>query len=135
MDTEHQLKSKLVWSMFQEYEIKTKMVQEHWLQLKMTFLFFLLGWANFWWQWTKNWWGEGEWANFWLVGGLPHPPSRKHPVKTLPTGLYIQWRGSAHITYIMCRSAHLTSARFKYLVCHRYIWYIFSLACSVSLIQ
>ena len=41
MNTEHHLKSKLAWSVFQEHEIKTKMVQEQWLQLKMTFLFFI----------------------------------------------------------------------------------------------
>ena len=36
MNTEHQLKSKLAWLVCQE--IKTKMVQEQWLKLKMTFL-------------------------------------------------------------------------------------------------
>ena len=42
-----------------EYEIKTKMVQEKWLQLKMTFLFFIgLNWLLV---------GREEWANFWLV--------------------------------------------------------------------
>ena len=59
VNTEHQLKSKLAWSVFQEYEIKTKMVQEQWLQLKMTFLFFIgLNWLLV---------GREEWANFWLV--------------------------------------------------------------------
>ena len=32
-------------------------------------------------------------------------------------------------------SGHLTSARFQHFVCHRYIWYIFLLVCSVFLIQ
>ena len=41
VNTEHQLKSNLAWSVFQKkFEIKTKMVQEQQLQLKMTFLFF-----------------------------------------------------------------------------------------------
>ena len=43
-----------------EYEIKTKMVQEQWLQLKMTFLLGSI--------------------DFWLVGELPHLPSRENPV-------------------------------------------------------
>ena len=38
---------------------------------------FLLGWIDFWWEGIKIWLGGGEWANFWLVGGLPHPPSRE----------------------------------------------------------
>ena len=36
LDTEHQLKSKLAWLVC--HEIKTKMVQEQWVQLKMMFL-------------------------------------------------------------------------------------------------
>ena len=47
-----------------EYEIKTKMVQEQWLQLKM----FLLGRIYFWWKGIKIWLGGGEWANFLLLG-------------------------------------------------------------------
>ena len=46
-----------------EYKIKTKMVQEQWLQLKMMFLFFW-SWTDFWWEGIKIWWGVGEWANF-----------------------------------------------------------------------
>ena len=38
MNTEHQLKSKLAWSVSEEYEIEAKMVQEQWLKLKMMFL-------------------------------------------------------------------------------------------------
>ena len=114
-----------------EYEVKTKMVQEQWLQLKR----FLLGWIDFRWERIKIWWWGGEWANFLLVGWLPHPPSRENPVQTLPTGFYIQWRSSVHITYIMSQSGHLTSARFEHFVCHRYIWCIFSLVCSVFVLQ
>ena len=54
-----------------EYEIKTKMVQEQWLQLKVTFLLgYNLG--NF-----SRW---GGWKNFWLVGETPPiTPSRENP--------------------------------------------------------
>ena len=39
MNTEHQIKLKLAWPVCPKgYEIKTKMVQEQWLQVKMTFL-------------------------------------------------------------------------------------------------
>ena len=41
VNTEHQLKSKLAWSVSQKsMKLKPKMVQEQWLQLKMTVLFF-----------------------------------------------------------------------------------------------
>ena len=83
---------------------------------------FLLGWIDFWWKGMKIWWGGGEWANFWFVGGLPHPPSRKNPVSTLSTCFYIQRRSFMHIPYIMCQSGQLTSARFHHFVCHRYIY-------------
>ena len=93
-----------------DYEIKTKMVQEQWLQLKMSFLFF------YWIELTFV--GRGEWANFWLVRGThPIPTGRKtlyiyiyityithiiHIIHihiyiykgTLPTDFYIQWRSS-----------------------------------------
>ena len=36
-----------------------------------------MGWIDFWWEEIKIWWGEGEWANFWLVVGFPHPPVGK----------------------------------------------------------
>ena len=51
---------------------------------------FLLGWIDFQWEGIKIWWGGSEWANFLLVGGLPHPSSRENPVQTLPPGFYIQ---------------------------------------------
>ena len=99
---------------------------------------FLLGWIDFWWG------GEGEWANFWLVGATsPIPPVGKTLYiyiyilyiciyeRNLPTGFYLQWRSSMYITY-MCQSGHLTS---EYFACHRYIWYIFSLVCSVFAIK
>ena len=52
-----------------EHVIKTKLVQEQCLQLKMTFLFFLLRWIDFWWAGNKSLVGkkEGEWASFGLV--------------------------------------------------------------------
>ena len=37
----------------------------------------LLGWIEFWWEGIKIRWRGTEWTNFWLVGGLPHPVSRK----------------------------------------------------------
>ena len=71
MNTEHQLKSKIKISMIcvsKEYEIKTKMVQEQWLQLKMTFLFFI----------GLNWLlkGVNEQIFGWL-GESPIPPVGK----------------------------------------------------------
>ena len=53
-----------------EYEIKTKMVQEKWLQLKMTFLFF---------NWVElTFGGEGGMSKFLAgVGGLPSFRSRE----------------------------------------------------------
>ena len=38
MNNEHQLKLKLTGPVCPDYKIKTKMVQEQWLQLKMLFL-------------------------------------------------------------------------------------------------
>ena len=35
---EYQLKSKLAWLAYTEYEVKIKIAQEQWLQLKMKFL-------------------------------------------------------------------------------------------------
>ena len=77
----------------------------------------------------------GEGINVWC-GGLTYMYYTYRYIKgTLPTDFYIQWRSSVYITYIMCPSGHLTSARFEHFVCHRYIWYIFSLVCSVFVIQ
>ena len=131
-----------------EYEIKTKMVQEQWLQLKMTFLFFYWVELAFDGEGIKIWWGGRGWENFYLVGGTsPIPPVGKtlgtyihiYPIyickRTLTTGFYMQWASSAYIIYIMCQSGHLTSARFEHFVCHRYIWSIFSLVCSVLVLQ
>ena len=65
-----------------EHDIKTKMEQEQWIQLKMLYL---LGYnlkIVIWWGGINIWWGEsllgGKWANFRLVGGLPpsHPPQQ-----------------------------------------------------------
>ena len=38
------------------------------------------------------------------------------------------------ITYIMCQSGRLISAGSEHFPCHRYVWYIFLLACSVFVI-
>ena len=68
-----------------EYEVKIKMVQEQWLQLKMKFLLvynmkFVIKWG----EWTLggvgggevSWWGG--WANVQLVGRVsPKPPIKK----------------------------------------------------------
>ena len=56
-------------------------------------------------------------------------------IELLPTDFYIQQRSFVYITFIMCWSGHLTSARFDHFECHRYIWCIFSLACLVFVIQ
>ena len=104
-----------------EYEIKTKMVQEQWTQLKKN----LLGWIDFRWEGIKIWWGVGKWPNLLLLERTPPSPSRENPVQTLPTSFHIQWRSSVHITYIMSQSEYLTSARFQHLVCHIYIYGIY----------
>ena len=78
------VKSKLAWSVCQEYEIKTNMIQEQWLQLKV-----MWGGIDFWW-WRRNenlvvvvggdLLGGGEWANFFGAGrNSSHPPSRENP--------------------------------------------------------
>ena len=55
--------------------------------------------------------------------------------RTSPAGFFytIKKLRLDHIHHVP--SGHLTSATFKHFVCHRYIWYIFSLVCSVSIIQ
>ena len=61
-----------------EYEIKIKMVQEQWIQLKMKFLLVFIEVSSG--EGTNLWWGKkllqvwGEWANFWLVAVLPPIP-------------------------------------------------------------
>ena len=61
-----------------EYEVKIKMVQEQWLQLKMKFLLvynmkFFIKWG----EWTLGGVG-GAWANVQLVGRVsPKPPIKK----------------------------------------------------------
>ena len=62
-----------------EYDIKTKMVQEEWLQLKMTFLIFC---------WVELTFGGGDKQIFGWWGGLPPSP----PVgKTLYIYVYIYY--------------------------------------------
>ena len=106
-----------------EYKDETKMVQEQWLQLKMTLLFFY--WVELGGRVVGRRSRGGKWANFWLVGGtLPHTPGRVNPVYT-----YI-----LYITYIK-ELIHFNFARFKHSVCYRYLWYIFSLVCLLFVIQ
>ena len=38
VNTEHQLKWKLAWNMYKDSNVKIKMAQEQWVQLKMTLL-------------------------------------------------------------------------------------------------
>ena len=80
--------------------------------------------------------GVGEISKFLTSGGSP--PIRLTLYiciykRTSPTGFSIQWRSFVYIIYIMWLSCHLTSARFEHFVCHRCVWYIFSLVCSVSI--
>ena len=72
-----------MWPKTKEYEIKTKMEQEQWLQLRMLFLLgYNLKIVVWWGREGIDFWlggsflGGVEWANFQLVGGLlfsPHP--------------------------------------------------------------
>ena len=69
MNTEHQLKSKLAWSVLK----KSMKLKQKWCRssnnrsAKNDVFIFLLGWTDFWWGGNKNLVGRGEWANFWLV--------------------------------------------------------------------
>ena len=104
-----------------EYEIKTKMVQEQRLQVKMTRLFFY-------WVELGGWWrrgAEGGMSKFLAGWGeSPQTHGRAHPVDT-----YI-----LYIAY-MKELIHLNFARFRHFVCRRYLWYIFSLVCQLFVIQ
>ena len=65
-----------------EHEIKTKMVREEWLQLKMTFLFCCWVESTFGGEGINIWWGR-RWGNEQIFGwwvGLPHRPSREDPI-------------------------------------------------------
>ena len=93
-----------------EHVIKTKLVQEQCLQLKMTFLFFYCVELTFGGQGIKVWWVRRR-GNEQVLG----------------------WWG--RLTYIIGQSDHLTSAIFEHFVCQRYIWYMFSLVCSVLVIK
>ena len=136
MNNEHQLKSKLAWPVWQHnMKLKQKWYSSNDYSKKWHF------------YWVVTWkvlfsegggdlllGGEsnglmgrvfqvrGGWTNFWLVGALPQCILCIYIYKrTSPTGFFIQWRSSVYITYIMCPSDHLTSARFEHFVCHRYI--------------
>ena len=78
MKTENQLKSKLAWCVYKEFEIKTKMVQAQ-LTGEMKFC-----WVITWFllcrgeavESTKEFFYAGvEWVNFWLAGELCLSPS------------------------------------------------------------
>ena len=55
-------------------KIKTKMVQEQWLQLKMTFLFFYWVELTFGGEGRKIWWEGGGMSKFLAGGGTPPIP-------------------------------------------------------------
>ena len=84
---------------------------------------------------TRCWEPKEEW--FWRFENFSklkqHFVNTEHQLKSkLAWSVFqrsMQWRSSVHITCI--KSGHLTSARFEHFVCHRYIWYIFSLLFSV----
>ena len=93
----------------------------------MTFLFFYRVELTFAGEGVKIWWTKGkERVSGWCGGrgGVSIPP-----IPPVGKNLYTT---SVYITYIMCQSGHLTFVRFEHFVCHRYVWYIFSLACSGS---
>ena len=97
MNTEHQIKIKInMTCVSKKHEIKTKLVQEQCLQLKITFLFF---------YWVELAFDREEGRNLskFLAGGgrrLPLSPSRENPIyiyiyiyiykRSFPTGFYIQ---------------------------------------------
>ena len=63
---------------FNEYEIKTKMVQEQWIQLKMPGFFELLVIRGIEFSWREGeFFQVAEWTNFCLVRGFPQLPSRE----------------------------------------------------------
>ena len=84
MTTKHQVKIKISMNCFsKEDEIKTKLVQGQWLQLKATFLFFLSGWLGFWWGGEA----DGQISGWW--GRETLPPSCLHQFIFLNIYIYI----------------------------------------------
>ena len=81
----------------EEYEIKTKMVQEQWLQLKMTFLFFFIGLNWLLVGGNKNLVGRG-WMRKFLVGGEtpPFPQYGKPCINFANMFLYTMLKLRAH---------------------------------------
>ena len=63
-----------------EYQIKTKKVQEQWLRLKVTFLFFYWVELTFGGEGIEIWWGGGGGKIKFLagLGDSPHRPSREN---------------------------------------------------------
>ena len=104
MNTEHQLKSKLAWSVFQR-SMKLKQNGTRGMTTTKNDVFiFLLGWIDF---------CRGEWANFWVVGGTsPIPPVGK----TLYIYIYI------YIIYIYIYICY-TYAYIKELFCQQFFIY------------
>ena len=80
-----------------EYEIKTKMVQEQWIQLKTTFLFFFIG---FYWLLVganKNLVGTGWMSKFVVRGGTPSfSQQRKSCINFASRLLYTMKKLRAH---------------------------------------
>ena len=134
------------------------MVQEQWLQLKM-FLLFLLGWIDFWWGGNKNSvgrWGGGM-SRFSAGGGdSPHPPSMENLIY-IYIYIYINYTYYTYYTYTylkeLCQeviiyneealcTSHTSCAKMAILLLQElstlyvsYICYMFSLVCSVFVIQ
>ena len=80
----------------------------------------------------KIWCGGGEFNGGDFIIDIIHTLYICIYERTSSTGFFIQWRSFVYIIYIMFPSGHLTSARFA---CQRYICYIFSRVCSVSVMQ
>ena len=130
VNTKHQLKSKLAWSVFQKSMKLNKNGTGAMTTAKNDVFILLLGWTDFWWEGIKIWRGGGEWPNFWLVGGLPHPPP---PVGTtlykLCHHVFIYNLEAPCISHTSCAKVAILLLQDLSTACHRYIWYIFSLAC------
>ena len=116
-----------------EYEIKTKMVQEQWLQLKMTFLFFY--WVELTFGGREKFGGEGvnEQIFGWWVDS-PISPVGKTLYK-LCQQVFVYNEEAPCTSHTSYSKVAILLLQDLSTLCHRYIWYIFSLVCSVFVIQ
>ena len=125
-----------------EHEIKTKLVLEQWLQLKMSFLFFCWVELTFGGQGIKIWWGGRRMSKFLAGRGDSHRSfillyiyiyKRIKDKRTLPAGLYIQWSSSVYITYIMCQRTIWPSYFCKiWALCVSQIFMVYVFTCVFS---